>query len=197
MIDRADLRCDAQAGRWNGANVRVVGYVREGPDPKEGIPAFAQSERIRRWATDGGHQLVAVCQDLRAAENPSRRDGLRAVMGILTGGSAEAVVVPDLSILSPDKVVQEIIIRDLRAHGATVISAEEGDHSQLEDPTSDRLRMVVRDVLTRLDEHEARFADEPPLAAEGESAVTGRNDVIVELISAEPPEPLKRIRPVR
>lgn len=177
--------------------MRVVGYVREAPDPREGQPAFAQSERIRRWATDGGHHLVAVCQDLRTAEDPGRRDGLRAVMGVLKGGSAEAIVVPDLSILSPDKIVQEIIIRDLRAHGAAVISAEERDHSQLEDPTSDRLRMVVRDVLTRLDEHVARFADEVPPAVETDPAVADQVDVIIELVSPEPPEPLKRIRPVR
>lgn len=178
-----------------GAAVRVVGYVREAPDPREGEPAFAQSERVRRWATDGGHVLVAICQDLRTSDDHAAREGLRAVMGILKGGAARAVVVPELSVLSPDKVVQEVIIRDLRTRGATVISASEDDHHELEATTRDRVRMVVRDVLTRLDEHEARFVDDTATEAdviEGESG-----SVIVELISSEPPEPAERIRPVR
>ena len=138
--------------------MRVVGYVRETIDPREGQPAFAQTERIRRWAADGGHVVVAVCQDLRSAEDAARRNGLRAVMGILNEGAAKAVVVPNLDTFSSDKVVQEIIIRDLRARGAAVISADEADHADLEEATPDRLRMVVRDVLTRVAEHQARFA---------------------------------------
>lgn len=173
--------------------MRVVGYVRETRDPREGEPAFAQTERIRRWAADGGHVVVAVCQDLRSAEEAARRDGLRAVMGILSGGAATGVVVPDLATFSSDKIVQEIIIRDLRSRGAAVISADEADHADLEDSTPDRLRMIVRDVLARVAEHQARFdgADVP----EDEEPVS--DHVIVELVPPETAEPVERIRPVR
>ncbi len=175
-----------------GQIVRVVGYVREAPDPREGEPAFAQGERIRRWASEGGHQLVAICMDARGAEVPARREGLRAVLGIVAEGAATAVVVPDLTALSPDKIVQEILLRDLRARGAAVVSTSDDDHAALDDPTSDRLRTLVRDILARLDEHTARFAD---LDAENDG--TTDDGVIVELISPEPPEPVERIRPVR
>ena len=174
--------------------MRVVGYVREAADPREGDPAFAQSERLRRWAADGARTLVAICQDLRSADHPDRREGLRAVMDIIGGGAARAVLVPDLSVLSPNKVVQEIIIRDLRERGATIISANDDDHRELTDGTHDRLRMVVRDVLARLDEHDARFTDnrgQDPVADDD------HGDVIVELIPPEPPEAVERIRPVR
>lgn len=166
--------------------------MREAPDPREGEPAFAQSERVRRWASDGGHTLVALCQDLRTADGPERQ-GLRAVLDILRGGVATAVVVPDLTVLSPDKIVQEIMLRDLRARGATVISASEDDHVDLEGSTRDRVRMIVRDVLTRLDEHQARLGD--PEDAEDDTSVP--TDVVVELVSPQPPEPVERIRPVR
>ena len=173
--------------------MRVVGYVREAPDPREGEPAFAQSERVRRWAADSGHVLVAVCQDLRTAEGAGSREGLMAVMGIIESSAAKAVVAPELATLSPDKVVQEIILRDLRARGALVVSAAEEDMEELEDGTRDRVRMVVRDVLARLDEHEERFGERTPaLPLERDDA-----NVIVELISPEPPEPVERIRPVR
>ena len=194
VIDQWDRRCDAQSAHSNGVDVHVVGYVREAADPRDGDPAFAQSERLRRWSADGGHTLVAICQDLRSADDPSRREGLRAVMDIIRGGAARAVVVPDLTVLSSDKVVQEIVIRDLRGRGATVISASDDDHAELAHATHNRLRMVVRDVLTRLDEHEERFTDDPR-----EDAVDGddHGDVIVELISPDPPEQIERIRPVR
>lgn len=173
--------------------MRVVGYAREALDPRSGEPAFAQSERIRRWAADGGHVLVAICQDLRSAAASGRHDGLRAVMGIIAGGAASAVVVPDLATLSPDAIVQEIVIRDLRARGASVISVDEADHSHLEDTADDRLRLIVRDVLVRLEEHRARFEDIPARGAADEAAP----DVVVELVPAELPEPAERIRPVR
>lgn len=179
--------------------MRIVGYVREAPDPREGEPAFAQTERIRRWAAEAGHQLIAVCLDSRSTDGPARREGLRAVMGILAEGAAQGVVVPDLSALSPDKIVQEIVLRDLRGRGAAVLSTNEEDHAGLESPTPDRLRTLVRDVLARHDEHQRRFSDPEPDIADRDDQEEGADadDVIVELISPEPPEPVERIRPVR
>lgn len=172
--------------------MRVVGYVRESLDPREGEPAFAQTERIRRWAADGGHLVVAVCQDLRSADDSARWDGLRAVIGILQGGAATAVVVPNLATFSSDKVVQEIILRDLRSRGAAVVSANEADHVDLDPASPDRLRMIVRDVLARVDEHQARFADQS-----GDGPVETPDHVVVELVPPEAPGPRERIRPVR
>lgn len=174
--------------------MRVVGYIREALDPREGEPAFAQSERIRRWATDANHNLVAICQDTRDRKAAGKAEGMRAVMGILAGGAAVAVVVTDLATLSPDKIVQEIVVRDLRSRGASVISIKEGDHRALENPTSDRVRTLVRDVLTRLDEHEGTFAR--TTGAPAESRDDDRDvDVIIEIVSAEPSEPVEWIRP--
>ena len=177
--------------------MRVVGYVREASDPREGEPAFAQSERIRRWANDGGHVLVAICQDLRSADTAGRWEGFRAVLGIVDTDVARAVVVSDLTVLSPDKIVQEIVIRDLRSRDATVISVNEKDHADLEEATADRVRMVVRDVLTRLDEHDKRFAKAGKAARHAPVNDFDGEDVIIELISPEPPQPVERIRPVR
>lgn len=172
--------------------MRVVGYVRETLNPREGEPAFAQTERIRRWAADGNHLVVAVCQDLRSADDSARWNGLRAVIGILSAHAASAVVVPNLTTFSSDKIVQEVIIRDLRSRGAAVISADEADHADLEESTPDRLRMIVRDVLTRVAEHRSRFADEA-----GAGQEEALEQVIVELVPPEAPEQVERIRPVR
>jgi hypothetical protein len=117
-------------------------------------------------------------------------------MEIVASGAAEAVVVPNLDTFSPDKIVQEIMVRDLRSRGAVVISALESDHRNLENPTPDRVRTLVRDVLTRLDEHEARFAAPKP-AGELHELDNDGLPVTVEMISPEPDEPVEWIRPVR
>jgi len=133
--------------------LRVVGYVRDTPDPSEAEPAFAQAERVRRWINDSGHQLVAVCQDVRTAGRPLGRDGYRAMMGIIASGEAEAVLLPSLDALSPDKVTQEIMLWDLRGRGVTVVSALPEDLELLADPPEDSLRILIRDVLAKVGIH--------------------------------------------
>ena len=59
---------DTQGDRGETQSMRVVGYARELPDRSHGGSIFAQSERIRRWTTEQGYQLLAMCQDVR---NPS------------------------------------------------------------------------------------------------------------------------------
>ena len=133
--------------------MRVVGYVRDSPDPSEAEPAFAQAERVRRWISDSGHQLVAICQDVRTPGRPLGRDGYRAMIGIIGTGEAQAVLLPFLDALSPDKVTQEIMLWDLRTRGIAVLSASEADLPQLSDPPEDSLRILVRDVLAKVGSH--------------------------------------------
>ena len=165
--------------------MQVVGYVREAPGPQEGDSAFAQSERIRRWATDQGHQIVAVCQDVRTPGYKANRDGLRALIGIVGAGRVTAVVVASLAAFSADKVVQEVMLDDLRRRGVTVISTEEADTASLEDPPADRERLFIRDVLARAWEQQELIAgpgDAPVLRiAEG----PGDPGLIIELVPAD------------
>lgn len=156
-------------------NVRVAGYVREAPSLEEGETAFAQSEHIRRWATESGHHLVATCQDGRDPTQPLGRDGFRALLDIARSGSADAVVVSELSVLSPDKVTQEIILDHFRGLGLMVISTSTSDHGELLDVPNDHTRLVVRDVIAKVDHFHREFdapSEEDPSTA----------DVIVQLM---------------
>lgn len=162
--------------------MRVVGYVREAPGPQEGETAFTQSERIRRWIADSGHQLVAVCQDVRHAGHALGREGYRALVGILSAGQVDAVVVASLEALAADKIVQEIMIYDLRSRGVSVLSARETDFAALEDPPSDPARILVRDVLARIEEHAVLFARTRPAMLPVDD---GPTDVVVELIAPQ------------
>ncbi|MEN8234283.1 MAG: recombinase family protein [Actinomycetota bacterium] len=159
-------------------SVRVVGYVREAPSLTEGDSAFAQGERLRRWASESGHHLIATCQDGRDPTKPLGRDGFRAMLDIARSGSADALVVSDLSVLSPDKITQEIMLDHLRGLGLTIVSTNEADHGELLEVPEDHTRLVVRDVISKVDGFRREFEE----SATDESAAPSSADVIVQLM---------------
>ncbi|MBU1227372.1 MAG: recombinase family protein [Actinobacteria bacterium] len=163
--------------------MRVVGYARESVDAEQARPVFAQQEEIRRWAAQQGHQLVALCQDRSGdGHHPLDRHGYLAVLGAVASGGADAVVVPGIATLSDDQIVQEILLWDLQARGVSVLSTDAEDAAVLggEDPGA--TRMLIRDVLARIQEHAATLSRHP----QGRARPTGGVDVVVELLAALP-----------
>ena len=167
--------------------MRIAGYVRQPPGRGHSDSTFAQGERIRRWAADTGDDLVAVCQDHHAAD-PSDRPGFRALLDIVRAGDADAVVIATLEALSSDKVLQEIMLVDLRTAGVTVISTDEDDLEILRDGADDHARIVVRDIVHRVAEYREAFglsggeASVEP-ADRGLDDSADYTDVVVELIA--------------
>ena len=175
--------------------MRVVGYIREAS--ADGEPAFAQSEKIRRWINENGHRLVALCQDVRTPGHAVGREGLQSIVGIISAGQVDAVVVPSLTAFSSDKVTQEVIMSALRFHEVTLLSTEPTDIDMLADPPADNLRMIVRDVLakqTRFDEIlSLPTSDEPePQVIRVDEAP----DVVIELIPANRKDALPASRAI-
>ncbi len=159
--------------------MRVVGYVREAQGPHEGVTAYGQSEAIRRWVVETGHQLVAVCQDTRHSGYALGREGYRALLGIIGAGQVDAVVLASLDALAADKIVQEVMLWDVRSRGVTVMSATEEDLDELRDPPADRTRLLIRDVLARVAEYQAAApVERPPMIVVDDDAT----DVVVELL---------------
>lgn len=160
--------------------MRVIGYVRDAPGPDNGTTLFGQSEAIRRWVTHNRCKLVAVCQDAQTGDETSERDGFRALLGIVATGQVDAVVIPSVNVLSPDLMVQEIMLWDLRHRGINVISADEADLAALSHPAISPARMLIRDVLEKQQRYRADVEplDEP--APSGELDLDG--DVLIELI---------------
>lgn len=169
--------------------MRVVGYVREAPSPIDGDTAYAQGESIRRWVADAGHHLIAMCRDTRNAGEPMARDGFRALLVIVGSGDVDAVVVSEVAVLSPDKVIQEVMIHRMRSRGVTVASTSVEDLDALSASSEDQTRLVVRDVLVKADAFAADFPigiTKPGAHAELEAAPHSNegSEVIVELIPA-------------
>lgn len=165
--------------------MRVVGYVRESVDPSAGHSAFEQQEAIRRHALEHGFSVVAVCVDARVPGEGLGRDGYVGLLGVIASGAADAVIVPGLSVLSSDQIVQEIMLWDLRGRGVRVISTDPGDLPLLdaEQPPGPS-RTLIRDVLQRVAEHArsigAHRADPPAILADG--------DVMIHIIEADAAE---------
>jgi hypothetical protein len=162
--------------------VRVVGYVRESPDPSDVRTGFAQHEEIRRYAAAHALALVAVCQDLRGG---TERDGYLSLLGVVAAGGVDAVLLPGVATLSADQIVQEIMIWDLVGRGIRVISTSPADATLLGGDTDPGVaRMLIRDVLTRVGEHArnlgGRRFDPPSILPDG--------DVLIHILHADQAE---------
>jgi len=153
--------------------MRVVAYLRESADPGEDRPAFAQQEEIRRYSAVHGLDVVAICQDVPRPGLALGREGYRSLLGILASGNVEAVLLPGLATLSADIVLQEVMLWDLRARGARVLSTDPADADLLSPATGDATRRFVRDVLVRVAEHRESLGllPAPPAPAAGEGGV--------------------------
>jgi len=158
--------------------MRVIGYVRDAPGPDSGDTVFVQSEHIRRWVAHNRCQLVAVCQDTLGANATGDRDGYRALLGVISAGHVDTVLIANLTVLSADIMVQEIMLQDLRVRGVSVISTDETDLPALTDPATDPGRLLIRDVLTKQQTYHARFSD----VAEEIVEPAPDQDVLIELI---------------
>lgn len=163
--------------------MHVVGYVRERPGSDSTDTAFMQAERIRIWVARNGYDLISICQD---NAHSSEREGFGAVLGIISSGQAELVVVPTLEALSPDKVVQEVMLFELRETGISVASTEEGDLPALAVPPSDPARMFIRDVLEKAVGFRGTRETNPTELSAVESPPEPAPDVIIEFVDSLP-----------
>ncbi|MFV1998955.1 MAG: recombinase family protein [Acidimicrobiia bacterium] len=171
--------------------MNIAGYVRQTPGRTDPDSAFAQSERIRRWAKDAGHDVIAICQDHHSLTSPTDRPGFRALLEIVRSEGADAVVVGNLNALSPDIMMQEIMLVDIRTAGCNIIATEPEDLELLLNTENDYARMVVRDTMAKVHEYFKAYGltgiNEPTvlpasiLADDMETSET--TDVVIELIT--------------
>ncbi|NOY55021.1 MAG: recombinase family protein [Actinobacteria bacterium] len=174
---------DTERDRGKTQRMRVVGYVRELSDRSHGGSIFAQSERIRRWSSEQGYQLLAMCQDVRSPSGEPLDEGFRALLEIVGAGHADAIVVPSLEAFSSDLLIQEVILQDLRDRGVRVISTAEADVEVLADARVDAARLLIRDVLARRAEYERAMGT--PASPDDQIVAGSEGDVVIELIPAQ------------
>lgn len=153
--------------------MQVVGYVRESPgDTGSG---FSQGEAIRRWATRGGHQIVAVFQD-----GPGDRTGYQTMLRVLPESAVDAVVVAGVESLSPDLISQEIMIWHVRSNGIGLTSTEPDEARLLSHESTDQTRNLVRHVLSKRDAHD-RLVDAD---TDADTDISDSDGVLIEFVEA-------------
>ncbi len=130
--------------------MRMAAYVRERPLIDDTEPAFAQGERIRRWATDRGYELVAVCTDTCQPGDPAPVTGLAALFAILDAGAVDGVVITSATTLGTDPVDVEIVRWEITRRSVPLMVVDD-DLPASEDSA------VTRRVLDRLVAHRRRL----------------------------------------
>ncbi len=154
--------------------MQVVGYVRESPgDTGSG---FSQGEAIRRWATRGGHQIVAVFQDAF-----DTRTGYQTMLRVLPDSLVDAVVVAGVESLSPDLISQETMIWHVRSLGLGLTSTEPDEARLLSHESNDQTRNLVRHVLAKRDAHDRLLAADAPVDVDVDADV---DSVLIEFVEA-------------
>ncbi len=130
-------------------NATAVGYIRVSTEQQlDGQGLDVQRDAIIGLAEAEGLELVAVFADegVSGSEDVAGREGLAAALDALDDGMV--LVIPKLDRLARDLMVQESILRDVWAAGATVMPVPEGERAYCrpDDPT-DPSRTLIRQVL--------------------------------------------------
>lgn len=137
--------------------MRVVGYARVSTRQQaEGESMEAQEEAIRKWASDHGHEVVAMFGDggesgtLDALDRPELLDAL----GVLEDGGGDVLAMLELGRLARALHVQEAVLARVWTDGARAWEVGP-DREVLQDDPDDPMRTFVRQVQGAANQLEA------------------------------------------
>jgi DNA invertase Pin-like site-specific DNA recombinase len=128
--------------------MRLVAYLRVSSEGQlDGYGLDVQERDCRRWARAHGHKISKVCVDeaksgtLEAFERP----GLSGALDALADGTAEGLLIPNLSRIARELHIQEAALAVAWKRSATVFSADQGE-VHADDP-DDPMRTAMRQML--------------------------------------------------
>jgi DNA invertase Pin-like site-specific DNA recombinase len=105
-------------------------------------------DALMAWARRRRHRIAAVIEeDELTGSDP--KQGLPAAVAALGDDGIGGLVLPSLSGLSDDLVVQEQLLAEIRRTGAKVYSLDPNDTEHLRSVSSDPSRNLVRRVLQK------------------------------------------------
>lgn len=137
---------------------RWIGLVRVSTDD-QASGADTQAGAIRQWVADrgGGDELVAVFTDLGVPgtlEHIAERTAIAAAFEAIAVKAADGVIFYKLDRLARDVILQEKLIREFVAAGATVSSCSAEENRLLEDAGEDPSRQLIRVIIGAVSEYE-------------------------------------------
>lgn len=120
---------------------------------ERGLDARAQRDAIERCARERRLTVVGMVAEHEADPLGSiaERDGVGELLERIREGEAEGIVVASLDRLSPDLVLQELIIAEARRVGCVLVSANDDEAAALAEPPADEMRALVRRAIGETD----------------------------------------------
>lgn len=136
------------AGVEGSDRVNVVIYVRVSTvgQAENGHGLDVQERACRAVADRDGHHVVAVLREegVSGAKAADERPALSDALALLSDGNADALVVATLDRLARSVTIQEAVLALAWAHGATVLTADQGE--VLRDDPDDPWRTAMREL---------------------------------------------------
>lgn len=131
------------------AYLRVSG---RGQVDGDGFPR--QLERINNYAAAHDIQVIEVFREegVSGSKELEDRPALSALIAALHSNGVRTVLIEKLDRLARDQVVQEVILRDMRRDGFTLIPVMEPDI--VEDDPENPTRKLVRQIMGAISEYE-------------------------------------------
>jgi DNA invertase Pin-like site-specific DNA recombinase len=133
------------------AKTKAFGYLRvSGKGQLEGDGFTRQELAINRFAKSGGFEVVEWFKDegVSGTTELENRAGLAALLDRVESNGVRVVIVERADRLARDTVVSEVIIREFRAAGVRVLSADGVDLTEGDDqnPTAKLIRQILAAV---------------------------------------------------
>jgi DNA invertase Pin-like site-specific DNA recombinase len=135
--------------------VEVIAYLRVSTDrqAQDGYGLIVQLEDVQVYAKANGHEIIAIMKDegVSGTKETADREALPEALLALQPG--QGLLIPNLTRLSRDLLVQEQILRDVWAMGCEVVSTL-GSEQNLRDDPDDPGRRMMRQILGSVSEYQ-------------------------------------------
>src|SRR6266404_1838086 len=137
------------------ATSKAVSYLRvsgRSQVERDGFPR--QRDAIARYAKSQGIEVVNEYRDegVSGTRELDNREGLRDLLTRIRANGVRLVLVENATRLARDLMVSEVILRELRDAGVSVIAADSGTDLTVDD--DDPTRKLIRQVLGAVAEFE-------------------------------------------
>ncbi len=132
---------------------QAYGYIRvsTSEQSESGLGLDVQQSQIEKYCKDKGIELIKIFEDPGFSGADADRPGLQSLIIQAKSNGVNLILLAHSSRLARDSMLAEIIYRDLRKNGITLVSVAQPSYYE-ED--GDFQRKLVRTILSAFDEYE-------------------------------------------
>lgn len=131
----------------------AYGYVRvsSSEQSEHGLGLEVQKDQVKKYCDDHDITLIKVFEDPGLSGADANRPGLQSLITQAKNDGTKLILIAHSSRLARDSMLSEIIYRDLRKHGISLISVSQPNYYE---DDGDFQRKLIRTILDAFDEYE-------------------------------------------